>query len=493
MKTKRILALLLAGIMACSLLAGCSDETSDNTGSDKDNAATSEGGSEDNGNSSANQDQGQVHTNVPSQFTIQKVGSTDIGGIGFGKTAINYMKDSKHGIMSFDGKQNTGAIYLDCSASGNYFKVRTTELTSATDLKAVNCYGVVDATGKEIIPKKYAVIDSLSDRYAKVCEATEITTNKDEALMYLSSSLFSVTASDDDTFYKGVWYVYDLTSGQMVSGATGTNATSVYATEDLLTYTTDDNKRVTVNSKGQILPQNVSKHDNGSYAIVEKGKGTMYDANGNILFTYSDDDYVPSSWEDGSYVARKYDNGKTDYAIMDNGGKILFKGMSDRPTVRNELVMAGDKVYNLKGEVVFQGDYTIINRDESTKKVWLLASSNAYALIDVNGTVLMQAPKNDDTYASVSGGFYAHQQKNGEYCYYSFKDKDFTLPGNDISGWLVSIDEADDSCSLVDVKTGEKILTGYRRYSGTCTADSITYIYAAVEGGGYDIYQLTLA
>ena len=76
-------------------------------------------------------------------------------------------------------------------------------------IENMNNVGVIDATGKVIVPEEYASVDVLNERFIKVCEVTEQTDSKDDALVFYTERSMAIFANDDDTFFKGNWYVFD--------------------------------------------------------------------------------------------------------------------------------------------------------------------------------------------------------------------------------------------------------------------------------------------
>ncbi len=100
-----------------------------------------------------------------------------------------YQISGKYGVVSLDGSKDTGAKYaaakeVDGSYSNKgYIAVR--ELSG--DNKNVNTCGLVDKNGNEVLPCKYAGIEMLNDRYAKVITADKETKDKDAALIYYTS------------------------------------------------------------------------------------------------------------------------------------------------------------------------------------------------------------------------------------------------------------------------------------------------------------------
>lgn len=121
-------------------------------------------------------------------------------------------ENSKFGITTFDGKNDTGAKYTFCSPKQNYFEVATSEDIDFSNTSSLNCFGLVDATGKQIIPNEYAAIKIINERYVQVSKVTQPAQNEDEALVFYSKDMFVVVGSpsENDLLYKGTWSVYDL-------------------------------------------------------------------------------------------------------------------------------------------------------------------------------------------------------------------------------------------------------------------------------------------
>lgn len=68
-----------------------------------------------------------------------------------------------------------------------------------SDSEELNCVGLVDSNGKELISCEAAVIDKMqnygdttgSNRYVKVLYAGEVTTNEADAILYSTNDMIS--------------------------------------------------------------------------------------------------------------------------------------------------------------------------------------------------------------------------------------------------------------------------------------------------------------
>lgn len=409
---KKLLALLLSIMMVFTIVA-CGENSSDEV----------DGGSQDGEISSVG--------DALVGLSAEKIGSLDYdNNIFYLADGGVYYKDESgnYGIMTLDGKSDTGAKYTYCSGLENYFLVSTADESSASDVASLNCMGAVDATGKELVPMKYASVKVLNERYIYVCEVSEQTTDKDEALVYYSDKRFSFGASDGDLFFKGAWCVYDVTTGKPIDGVGGTSASNgikVYG--DLLEYVTDENETVIVDAKGVKLPDGASVLENGYYRLTEGNTAAIYNSDNEKVFDISLDGFIPKEIVDDYILAEKYDDTYS-FVLMDLSGNVVSAEFAERPYVHGDLIFAGGKLYDFQGNVVIEGTFDDVCSDHFGK-LWFLENNDEYTVIDKNGTVLYQGA--EDNTVSIDKDFYSliGKKVDGKNTYYSFADKDFTLEG----------------------------------------------------------------
>lgn len=88
---RKILSVLLVLVLAISMLAGCSGKTSINN-------------------------EAEGYTSFPSKLTAEKIATLDMNdkSMSVADGGIYYRSGDKYGVMSFDGKHDTGAIYSYC-------------------------------------------------------------------------------------------------------------------------------------------------------------------------------------------------------------------------------------------------------------------------------------------------------------------------------------------------------------------------------------------
>ena len=483
MKKFRLLSLVLALLMILTMFAGCGNKDN-NDGGNKETGAT-EG-------TTNNEEIQNSYDELPEGLKAEKIGSIELDSVSTNSSAgLTYRDENgKYGIMTLDGKKDTGAKYTVCEAIGDYFQVMTVDANSVTDAASLNCVGVVDATGKEIIPMKYASISKISDRYIRACEVTEQTTNKDEALVYYTDDMFSLSAGDDDILFKGKWYVYDMVAGKMLEGVSGTNKYDIYAYGNFVKYVTDAEEQITVNEKGEKLPADADLFENGYYALVKDNAGAVYNSNHEKVFDYALDGFVPSDSEDEYILASKYDNDVRKYVLMDTTGKVVSAEFTDMPTVYGDLIHAGEKVYDFEGKVVIEGTFKNVYFEEQLGNAWFLKNDTEYTLIKKDGTVLYQGTEDDVTSFDPYSYFYIKKKVDDKNMYYSLADKDFTLEGSSLAPWLVQVTKPSYIYDVADAISGKTIISGYERYSYVAVPGSVIYVYALKADGGLDIYTV---
>lgn len=425
---------------------------------------------------------------LPTGLTATKVGTVEGKSIyRTSSTGIIYYDETEAlGIMTPDCKSDTGAKYTSCSDKGSYFVVTSVDRDSI-DPNApatLNCFGLVDATGKEILPQKYASIEAINDRFIYAAEVTEATDSEDDALLYYSSSFFSITPDKDDPLFKGIWYVYDVLMGRFVNGVTGTNYPSILDNGDFIRYKDDNGDRITVDPEGKPLPDDADTLDNDCYKLED----AVYNSKHEKIFDIDPNGYSPSFMEFGYYVAANYDTGT--YVLMDYNGNVVSAEFSDFISVYGNLIVCDDKIYNFKGEQVIDGSYDRVYLDEMYGATWVLEYDDVYTMIDQNGNVLWQSTEEEDVHVS-SSTFCIEKQFDDGRMLYSFGQKDYTIDGYGIAPWLAGISGEDYTNDLVDTLSGETILTGYWSYEYIATPGSTYYVYAGTLGDGFDIFTIS--
>ena len=496
MKTLKLLSVILALLMLLSVFSGCKSEN-ENKGnkSDETNAAEQ---SETEGKNEANEENElQYPDKMPEKLTVKKIGSMENNandGILYNYPgSLRYKGENNlYGLKTYEGEIITEAKYTFCEMTDNegHFVVSTVSTQNINNISSLNNFGLVDIYGNELIPMKYADIDAVNERYYRVIEITEITDNKDEALIYDDTDhSISLVPTEGDTYFKGKWYIYDVINKTMVEGAVGTgrNYYRIRANGNYITYRTDSGEEVTVNDKGELLPEGAKLFSDGCY-FMEKA---VYNSDHEKQFDVDLEGYIPYGTEDEYYIARRIIESKYKYVLMDKTGKIVSGEFDNTVRVYGSLIHCDKKIYNFEGENIIAGTYTTVWFEDVFGNAWFLQNDDTFTLIDKEGNILYQGTDDVDDVNINASVFKISKNIDGKDFYYTLKDKDFVVEGSYSSGtWMIEVEKPNGYYSIVDMISGETILSEYKDYYYKHIKGSHVYVYALKEDGGYDIYSV---
>ena len=508
MKAVKAISLLLALLMVLTVFAGCG--TAEPTEKETDVPATesrneeqtqpsdteeTESASQETETTEPATDTAQVTepvaANLPTGLTATKVATVEGKRVYTTSSSgvIYYDDNDAMGVMSPDGKSDTGAKYSSCSTSGSYFVVTEADKDSIdpNTPASLNCFGLIDATGKELIPQKYASVEAVNDRFIYVVEVTEATDSKDDALVYYSSSFFSITPDKDDPLYMGVWYVYDVLMDRFVEGVTGTSHPSIFDTGDFIRYKNADGDRITVDAEGKELPEYAETLGNDCY----KYENAVYNSKHEKVFDIDPNGHSPYTVDGEYYIASNYTIGT--YVLMDYNGNVVSAEYPEYPSVYGSLVSCDDKIYNFKGEQVIEGSYDSVRMDEMFRAAWILEDNDVYTMIDKDGNVLWQGAEDDGIFVYSSDFCISKETDNGNLMY-SFAQKDYVVDGYSLAPWLVTASHEGYTNDVVDTISGQTIIEGYWDYEHIASYGATYYVYAQnISDGGFDIYTINVA
>ncbi len=503
MKNLKILALILASLMLSSSFVGCDSKLNLPAGETTAQSGTAGAGNTEKPEQSAAETTGaEADTPVddkkdfvfPTGLTARKIKATEKKYITVYKGGLVYDEDDLKGIIAFDGSTDTGAKYTYLSSDEKYFVSSTsTKAMNETDVSTLNVRGLIDHMGNVIIPEKYASVDVLNDRYAQVIEVTERTFSKDDAILYISKSSFiSFAPDEDDPLFKGNWYIYDITTGEIVEGVTGTNGRTVTTYGSYIKYYNADGDEVIVNGKNQPIANEATLLENGSYTIEGISTGGLFDTDGNKLFSYDPEGFVPTRYSDGYYVAEKYDaDYNSTYVLMDSTGKVVSAEFKNRPEVYGNLIISDEDVYDFKGNKILSGDY--YNVYSTPFADYSIISGDDKALIKNDGTVIYIADGDDDSIYADTSSWNISKESGDDTLYYSLKNNAFTLKGRSYSDepFMVEVEKANGIKELVDIFSEDTVISGYTSYDSALTEDGKYYIYG-FKDKALDVYEVTV-
>ncbi|MBR6514894.1 MAG: hypothetical protein IKT46_08700 [Clostridia bacterium] len=438
-------------------------------------------------------DNSDVHYgDIPENLVTEKVGniksnyfSTCAGGL--------YYKDDEtglYGVMSLEGAYDTGAIYNTCYDAGGYFVVSVGDPASTySDYDNVNSYGVIDGKGNIIVPYGYGHIYTISERYIVAGVATSFLGSESDYGFLVHTDCFDFETDSYSVYYDGNWKVFDVETGNIVLQGEGNYSILTYG--DILGYQDVDETWKYCNSNGTVLPEGVKVFDNGTYSLEEQ-VGTVYTADGETLFNYDLTGFIPkSATEYGTYVASKYLDSGTVHVVMNDKGEAISAEFNDYIDVYGALIKCGNKIYNYEGKQVIDGEFGTTYHEKMYGSCWLLRNDDdVYTMILEDGSILYRDVYAGDT--TIYSDTFVASTKNadGDYIYYSHKDKDYTIEGYHFAPWIIKAFAADSTYDLIDTITGKTMLSGYNDYSYTTTDGTAYYVYAKYNDGA-DVYLIT--
>lgn len=419
-----------------------------------------------------------TYTELPTALKAEKVGTlpreataTD-GGL--------YYKDGdKYGIMTLDGKVDSGAVYALCQPKGAYFIVAK-KVGDAADVTSANVVGLVDATGREIVPLQYASVDLMGERFARVAELTGRTEKEEEKLTKF------IDQDGKTVLCTGNWYIYDLQTGEPVPGATGTKPYISFDCGGYVKYVTDDQKTVVATPDGTALPEEPLHLKNGYYAIVSEH--TVYDSDGNKQFTYDPKGFVPVDSGDvsGYIIAEKHEGKAAIYALLDKTGAVVSAEFDHKPVQYGTLYHVGRNLVTIDGDVVVKGGCERVFWDALYGQCWAVNDGKTTKVVDKTGRVLYENTLDGSMVDTTS--MLCYQKGEDRRYYYSLKDKGYIIGGAGLSTFLVKKPNGDTYYDVVNVLTNEAILSGYTDYKVSDAGDTLLYVYAKTAEGVIDVY-----
>ena len=483
-KTALISALLALLMLASCLFAACGKGGDDSANTTKSNDAAKSDTADDE-NTTKKNDKDDKNNNGAS---LSKIGTVDDYEDSL-YTALTYEENEKYGLLSLEGKKVTKAVYEDIEEEKGYFIVTAKKPADENDFEGLNSTGLIDIDGKEIIPAKYAIVEILNDRYARVVEGTGRTDNKDESLFYMHSGFFSLSPSDGDPLYTGNWCVYDLTTGKQVEGVQGTKAYRVSAYGEIIEYVTDAEEYRYVNAKGEEV-EDKRYFDNGCYTEESGNDYVVYDSTGKSLFTCKADGYIAVGSDEDYFVGRKSVNGNSKYVIMDGTGKALTEELSDYPYIDDGYVRCDDGLFDLEGNQLLSEEISSVHVFDRGNGLFVYTGEK-YVLLDKNGEEVLRVDSDDDKYNVNSSSFTVSKEDGDANNFFCWKDKDFTIKKGFTEGsGFVGVYGENNTEILYDSATGEEVLSGYENYYVMGDADTGIYIFAENADDTYDIYRV---
>ncbi len=490
MEVKSVISVALIAVFMVVMFVGCSDSA--NAPEKPESVETS---------TEVTQNTEQPEAPVKGNVSVEKLWNIkldveDDSDWNFHADSIYYEKSDMHGIMSLDGKFDTGAVYTYLKRS--YYKNAAypyyivSKKKAGDDIEALNIKGLVDTSGKEIIPQKYADIDVLSEKYANAYELVEAVTQIGNKKYYLTV---------DETTYITNVHTYDLTTGEIVW--TNKCVSDEYGNTDYVDdafgdYLAFQSSGHFEKVDGTVLPEGALLFKNGSYAF----EGVVYNTNDKKLFAYDEDDYVPVEMLEEYYLSSKTEGENTSYVLVDKVGKKVTSVLSGRPAIYGDLLFVNGQLYDFVGNKIIDGKFDGVYYESNIGDYWVLINTltdydTKYTYIDREGNMIYECMVGKDSDILVAKLCPFVIYKSSEKKVFCFADKDFTISATPyildgengqkiiLEGWDIYVENTNET---INIFTGDVLVKGefFRRHH----YNDKVYYFVRENNGTISVYRL---
>lgn len=475
---KKAFALILVLALFASLFVGCGDDKNNSRKPDKDDDVPVS----DNTTIPTTIPTTPSTPNNPSQPVIKHTASStalemlsrveeeDFLCYYLGNAYVSRVDSKQYAIKSTDQSKVIDGTFVSVDRVNDHIVAKRNSAKDIYDFENINSTGVYNQNLDLVVDHEYAVIKSAHpDGCVIAYKATEVTTNKDEALVYLSNDYFPTGGDEDDTYYKAEWCVINLKTGEKLPGLGGTYPPDLSANSNYIRSETPDGEIIHVDLDGNIFPSDAKILGNGCY-VYEDTK-TVYASDGTFLFTYTGT-YPPSVASEKYFQISRYVNGNNEYYLVDRSGNVVSAIFPKHMTVYfDRLIKCDEKLYYFDGTQIYDDKIYNINQ---VGNYYLFRDYNKnYWITDLDLNVIARQSGNDVEFSYSDLVFYK-PGTSYKYLYYSVPQQAYVYEGSSIAPWLVQISRQEGYTTTYDVVntlTDEYILSG-------CTTRPTVYIDA---------------
>jgi len=492
---KKIFAALLALLMMFSFVACDSDKKDSDGKKDKNGEETTV-------EASANENESEKYYD---SSKVQKLGTTKLDDF-----RCFDGSNGMYSVLSVDGKKETGFIYNHCMEvpyANEYLTARVKDITSSTDLALVNSAVLIDWNA-DILAEGYCDYIYLNSKYFVVAKAIGVNVD--------GSGDLELYTDDGEISYDAEFYLYDIAARKTVDGIKSYSDDFEYSGM-FIGYTDENGEEKIINLNGYDVPEGVEflpsmssaheEYETGYYVIEENRIGKIYNDRNEVVYTYCEDPKSSSGYDpifkENGYIlaARRRDTESADYSdyvVMDENFKpvtsvvTLVEESSTTVGQYNGLFSLHNILYDATGKAVYEFlTCKTINGYREKVDYFLFIDSESTVLINQNAEVIYKGTV-EGTVEFDQMSYAAYRQIGEERWYYCSEDGDFTVKTGtraSVGRYLVKVEEEDGTKSVVDLKTGEKIITGYYDYCGKAIEDD-SYILAQYQNGTSDLFMV---
>lgn len=509
---KKIICALLVAAFVAATASGCTvsfgsggqDSKTDSSESQSSASQASPADSSTPESSSADEDSCTALSKKPKAELLSSFSAddmTNIGGFKHTDHSIYYYTgsyendaDSKYGIINSDTNKVEDAVYTFMDEakyenSSNHEKsyLVCSKATSSKSISDMNSVGLISTTGEELVPLKYASIQVLNDKYAKVVTVTSETSSKGDALVYKNpdSAWATVGMSDNATLYKGKWQIYDLEKKALVKGVEGTSTENISARGGIIKVGSEKY----YSSTGDQLENITKLLDNGCYTVENGGITHVNDSDGNKLFQFDNKAVsLYGAFSDLTFIERVND---VYYVVDKSGNKIsgdFEKSVTKEGDYYFKYIDDGYEMYDINAKKVYNGNIKYYNYNKIYGVMRITDSDDNYIFLDSDANIIGKLSKSNAEHGDSLAGV-AYQSSGSKYNAYCYADKSFSIecPSYPKTCFFMTLSNDKGVISALD-KT--KLVD--ENYT-TITTNGYGLVLAKKTDGSADLYKISMS
>ena len=450
---KIICALLAATFLSAGVISGCSSgeaqppaQSSDSSSSQSSAESSKEESSKE---ESSNQGVDVAVTSLmkPKAELLASLSADNLSNIG-GFIGINqgffyytgssrYDENAKYGVLNSDTNKIENAEYSYMQEASyqdsNNHKLGYYSCTKAKSTKTIsdmNSFGLVSTSGKELVPLKYASIQVLNDKYAKVVTVESETSDKSNALLYKNpdDKAFSIGMSSNATLYKGKWQIYDLEKKALVPGVEGKTAEDISAKGSIIKVGKDKY----YGSTGDQIEKIAKLLDNGAYTVETGAITHVNDTDGKKLFQIDNKSvYISQAYDDNTFLERV---NSAYYFVDSSGNKIsgdFDKVVSKEGSMYTMYVDSGYELYDINAKKVYDGDIKYCSYNKQFDIYKITDHDGVITYLDKDAKVIAALPDDSNLITDETNGVAYVKGQSNPYSVYCFADKKPSITSKD--------------------------------------------------------------
>ncbi len=411
-------------------------------------------------------------------------------------------ENGKYGILSLDFQHDSGAVYAQALPKGSVFMVTRDDSVFEERVDSLNRYALVSGAGAELLGAGYADF-FVAGRFAVAMKASEPAAKAAGALLTYSNTQFmppkdAAGAKERNVYFKGEWQLYDLLTMMPLPQAAGTAQAKWFANGELVGWTDEKGARHITTALGFIVPEGAEMLESGDYYLLENTIATVYSPNGEKRFSYDPQEY--SLYYDAQLkyyccAANKPNENKTYsfFFLDETGARIPGTYESNTPeatyTAHGDYLFMSNRLYYAGRQVT--GERTALGGgldDLFGRGAYLYAEgkneagvkSRFYTYYDPAGKALVEME--EPLAAPRINGFYIAGEDAENPQMYIFNTKNYVPAGEKLGELFAVVAEEGGKADLIDLFTGEMLISGYDayRFAGTLPAgeENAAMIYA---------------